>query len=73
MSRRKYIYALYHGDTWITDGTKEEIAKYMNVNVRTITFYKSKLYQRRSPNSYKLILIEDYDEEKENHLWKKNI
>ena len=50
MSRRRYIYALYHGDTWITDGTKEEIAKYMNVNVKTITFYKSKLYQR-SPNS----------------------
>lgn len=60
--RKKMIYALYHGDTWITDGTKEEIAKFMNVSVRTITFYKSKAYQRRCPDSYKLILIE-----KENH------
>ena len=56
--RKKMIYALYHGDKWITDGTKEEIAKFMNVSVRTITFYKSRTYQKRCPDSYKLILIE---------------
>ena len=58
MNRRKKIYALYHGDKWITDGTKEEIAKFMNVSVRTILFYKSKSYQNRCPDSYKLIVIE---------------
>ncbi len=56
--RKKRIYALYHGDTWITDGTKEEIAKFMKVSIRTIDFYKSRAYQKRCPDSYKLILIE---------------
>lgn len=46
-SKIKKIYALYKGDNYITDGTKEELAKYLNVKVRTIEFYLSPTYAKR--------------------------
>jgi hypothetical protein len=66
MARRKNIYALYKGDTWITDGTKEEIAKFMKVSVKTIMFYKSKQYAKRCPDSYKLIFVQKEDHNENN-------
>lgn len=41
------IYALYKGDKWLTDGTKYQLAKYLNVKMRTIDFYMSPTYARR--------------------------
>lgn len=52
------IYALYHGDKWLLDGTKKELADYLKVKVRTIDFYMSKSYEKRTDgNSYKVIFI----------------
>lgn len=41
------IYALYHGDKWITDGTRKELAKYLGVKEKTIYFYSSEVYKQR--------------------------
>lgn len=41
------IYALYKGDNYITDGTKKELADYLGVKIRTISFYMSPTYANR--------------------------
>lgn len=41
------IYALYKGDRWLKDGTKQELADYLGVKVRTIDFYMSPTYAER--------------------------
>lgn len=51
------IYALYHGDKWLTDGTRKELAKFINVSERTITFYMSNTYKNRNENGYRVIFI----------------
>lgn len=52
------IYALYKGDKWLLDGTKQELADYLKVKIRTIDFYMSKIYEKRTDgNSYKVIFI----------------
>ena len=56
------VYALYHGDKWLTDGTKSELADYLKVNERTITFYMSKTYAKRNKEGYRVIFIgEEYE------------
>lgn len=51
------IYALYHGDTFLLTGSKSELAKFLGVKERTITFYSSKVYEKRNENGYKVIFI----------------
>lgn len=57
----KKIYTLYKGDKWLTDGTKDELAEYLNVKIKTIDFYMSKAYKKRNPkgNNFKVIVVED--------------
>lgn len=56
------VYALYHGDKWLTDGTKKELADYLNVCISTITFYMSKTYAKRNKEGYRVIFIcEEYE------------
>lgn len=58
--RKKRIYALYRGDKWITDGTREELAKYLNVKVKTIDFYTTPVWRKRTNNNaYIVIKLED--------------
>lgn len=58
--RKKKIYALYKGDEWITDGTKEELAEYLNVKVKTIDFYTTPVWRKRTKdNAYIVIKLED--------------
>ena len=58
----KRIYALYKGDEWITDGTKEELASYLGVKVRTIIFYTTPTWKKRSKeNSYMVVALDDKD------------
>ncbi len=53
-------YALYHGDKFIDLGTKEYLAKILNVKVRTIEFYLSPTYKRRTNyQGYIVIRIEE--------------
>ena len=51
------IYALYHGDEWLTDGTRSELASYLNVSERTITFYLSNTHAKRNKEGYRVIFI----------------
>ena len=53
-------YALYKGDTFIDLGTKEYLAKLLNVKKDTITFYGSPTYRRRTKdNAYIVIPIKE--------------
>lgn len=62
--RKRKIYALYKGDKWITDGTREELAEYLNVKIRTIDFYSTKKWKERNKgNGYLIIRVEDNNEE----------
>lgn len=57
---KKRIYALYKGDKWLTDGTREELAKYLNVKERTIHFYSTPTWRKRTNNNaYIVIKLED--------------
>lgn len=50
------LYALYKGDKFLTIGTKVQLAKYLNVAISTINFYRSKVYWKRTNyNSYIII------------------
>ena len=56
------IYALYHGDKWLTDGTITELANYLNVSRKTVIFYGSKVYSKRNKEGYRVIFIgEEYE------------
>jgi len=47
------IFALYKGDTYITQGTIREIAKYRGCTKRTISFYLTDSYKKRLKNMEK--------------------
>lgn len=58
--RNKKIYALYKDDEWLTDGTKDELAEYLNVKIKTIDFYTTNIWKKRSNSkSYLVIKLED--------------
>ena len=44
----EYIYALYIGDKFITEGTKKEIAEYTGVKVKTLSYYATSAYLKRA-------------------------
>lgn len=61
------IYALYHGDKFIDLGTKEYLAKLLNVKVETILFYSSPTYLKRTDgNGWVVVKVEE--EENDNNL-----
>lgn len=45
--KKEYIYALYKGDKFITEGTKREIAEVTGLKVSTLTFYSTPAYLKR--------------------------
>lgn len=58
MVKMNKIYALYHGDEFIDMGSKEHLAKILNVKVRTIEFYLSPTYKKRTNyNGYIVIRV----------------
>ena len=53
-------YALYYGDKFIDLGTKEYLAKKLNVKVSTISFYQRKKKKKRTNyQSWIVIKIEE--------------
>jgi len=53
-----FDYALYKGDTFIDLGSKKYLAKLLNVNINTITFYATPTYKNRGKyNSNRYIVI----------------
>ena len=62
-------YALYKGDTVLTIGTKEELAKYLNVSTRTIEFYGRPCYRKRNKgNCYIVIRIKEGEDDEWNSI-----
>lgn len=58
----KKQYALYKGDKYLFGGTIKELAKYLGVKERTITYYKTPEYLRRikgRDNRYEVIKVGD--------------
>jgi len=54
------MYALYHGDVFVDLGTKQYLATLLKVSVRTIEFYMSPTYRRRTnDNGWIVIRIEE--------------
>jgi hypothetical protein len=50
-------YALYRGDEFLTVGSRRELAAYLGVDPKTITFYMSPTYTRRCKGENRLIVI----------------
>jgi len=59
MSKHQYVYALYHGEYFIDIGSIQYLAKLLNVKPDTIRFYRSKSWQKRTPNGYAVVKLED--------------
>ena len=61
MKKKPIYYCLYKGDDVLAIGTKEELAKFLNVSIRTIEFYSSPTYKRRNKkgNCYIVIRCEE--------------
>ena len=54
---KKVYYSLYKGDIELAFGTKEEIAKKMNVKKRTLDFYRTPTYQNRGSGKSRRYLV----------------
>ena len=52
------IYALYKGDKYITEGTREEICKELNIKPNTFYYYRSKFWAKRCEkgNNHRVII-----------------
>ena len=59
MNREKN-YALYRGEKFLGIGTKKELAELLNVKVKTISFYGTPAYKKRTneAKSRRLVLID---------------
>ncbi|MBC1982803.1 hypothetical protein [Listeria booriae] len=56
-------YALYQGDTLLKIGTAAELAEYKQVKRKTILFYATPAYQKRtSEKSLRMIRLEEEEE-----------
>lgn len=63
--RKTSIYALYHGDKFIDIGSKEYLARKINVDVKTIIYYITPSWKKKSNyNSWIVIKIG------ESYIWK---
>lgn len=47
MNKEK-IYALYRGEKFLGVGTKKELAELLNVKVKTVSFYATPSYKKRT-------------------------
>lgn len=57
MNRKKWIYAVYKGDRFITEGTTEEICKHLGIKKQTFYFYRTKCRAKRiKGNNYTSII-----------------
>ncbi|MDA5386971.1 hypothetical protein [Loigolactobacillus backii] len=65
--RHKRIYALYHGDKYIYDGTVAELAEYLGVSQNTIQFYTTPAYRRRTKvdGNHKTLTLIGWDDDED--------
>lgn len=48
---KKNWYAIYKGDEFVCQGTKEDCARYLGVDVKTISFLATSAYKKRRKNN----------------------
>lgn len=58
----KNWYAIYKGDTFLCQGTKEECARYLNVKPNTIYFMTTPTYKKRHLKSKNCLIIVKVEE-----------
>ena len=58
---RKNVYALYDGERNVWDGTVGEIAQKVGVREKTIMFYLTPSYKKRSGAKKTLVLLEEHE------------
>lgn len=46
----KWIYAVYKGEEFITEGTREEICEELNIKKNTFYYYRNKFWHKRFKN-----------------------
>lgn len=54
---KKYIYAMYKGDEFLCEGTKEEICKQMNISINTFNYERASYYSKRSKKNNHRVII----------------
>ncbi|MDF2792208.1 MAG: hypothetical protein K0S80_5310 [Neobacillus sp.] len=59
----KRIYALYKGDTFVTEGTIREISKVTNKSIDFLRYMTFPIYEKRCGNSSKRLRMISLDEE----------
>ena len=52
---KQRIYAMYHGDEFITTGTLMEIAAFCGLTYSTVRFYSSPTHKKRVKNKNKCL------------------
>lgn len=60
MKRKKRIYALYKGETYLFDGTIQQIANRLGISPNTVRYYGAPVYKRRTKddgNAYRLVFV----------------
>lgn len=58
--KKEKVYALYEGDKFLTLGTLKEIANELGINVKSVLFYGTPAYLKRTKGNGKiLICVED--------------
>lgn len=57
MRRKKWQYAVYKGDKYITEGTTQEICKKLGIKKETFYFYRTKCREKRLKGSNHIIII----------------
>lgn len=45
---KENVYALYIGEKFLAIGTKKELAELLNVKVKTVSFYATPSYKKRT-------------------------
>ena len=71
--KNKSIYALYKGDTFITEGTKEKIAKELNISINTVSEFGSKRYANRYKRNLNRRILIRIDESEGKEWVKENL
>ena len=66
--REPWVYAVYKGEEYLFEGTKEEICKRLGISVATFNFCRSSYYKNRKThlNNRRIIIRVDGDDK----IWK---
>ena len=56
-------YALYRGDKFLFLGTRKEVAEYMGIRHKSVTFYGTPTYLKRIKNYNKCYIVVKIEEE----------